>query len=301
MTAVTHGADPEALQRLAEDMLNHAEHTLGVGIRTQNELATLRWSGPDAERARQHWESVELPRIRNVSKALAEAAGVVLEEARQQRQVSEQANGAAAPSGTPVSGVPDPSGTGTTAGTSATLLERARTLADALTTGPELAQVAAVVAAGGRGALAMTRDQYALISSLIGASKPAVGATLRAAGHVGNVLNVYDAGAGMVRGDAVQATSGIGGLAAGAAGGPAVGAAWGAGWFIGTQVNEGIQGTSYGDAFERRNEAAFDTLGAGGMFIVPGNLAVAAWDVLTDGGGTSGEADDEAGGSSGGR
>jgi hypothetical protein len=156
------------------------------------------------------------------------------------------------------------------------------------------------MAAGGRGALAMTKDQYALVSSLIGASKPAVGAALRAAGHAGNVLNVYDAGAGLVKGDAVQATSGIGGLAAGAVGGPAVGAAWGAGWFIGTQVNEGIQGTSYGDAFERRNEAAFDTLGAGGMFIVPGNLAVAAWDVLTDGGGTSSAPDDEAG-SSGGR
>lgn len=289
MTAVTHGADPDALQRLAEDMLNHAEYTLGVGIHTQNALTELRWSGPDAERARQHWETVELARIRGVTRALAEAAGAVLEHARQQREASEQTNGAAAPSGS--MSAPPPTGAAPTTD-SATLASRARALVDVLVNGPELAQVAAVVATGGRGALAMSRDQYALVSALIGAHRPLVGGVVRVASAAGTALNVVDAGVGLARGDAVQATSGLGGLAAGAIGGPAASAAWGGGWFLGTQFNNAIEGTTYGGALERRNEMAFDTLGAGGMFIVPGNLALAAWDVLTG----QGESSDPSGG-----
>ena len=278
MAALTHGADPDALRRLAEDMLNHAEYTLGVGIRTQQHLTALRWSGPDADRARQQWESVELPRIRTVSKALAEAAGSLLEHERAQREVSEQTTAVAAPSNAPV-----PAQAAVPVADSSSLGDRARRLVDFLVNGPEVAQVAAVVAAGGRGAVAMTRDQYALVSSLVGASKPAVGAVVRAAGAAGTALNIYDAGAGLIRGDAVQATGGIGGLLA-SAGGPAVGASWGLGYATGGAIYDGIQGTTYGDALQRRNDMAFDTLGAGGMLIVPGNLALAAWDVLTGSG-----------------
>lgn len=281
MAEVTHGADPDALRALAEEMLTHAEFTLGVGLRTQLQLAELRWSGPDAERARQHWETVELPRIRETSQSLAEAAGHVLEQAREQEVASEATGSVTAPSAP--TGAP-PSGTGvrTAPETGASLADRARMLLDVLVNGPELAQVASMVAMGGRGALQMTRAQYDLASALVGAVRPGVGAVVRTAGTLGTAVNVYDAGMGLYRGDPVQATSGIGGIAATAAGGPAVGAAWGGGWFLGSRAYEGMQGTSYGDAVERRNDAAFETMGAWGMLIVPGNLALGAWDTLTE-------------------
>lgn len=277
MTTVTHGADPDALRRLAEDMLNHAEFTLGVGIRTQRDLLAQRWSGPDADRARQHWESVELPRIQNTTRALAEAAGALLAHEAQQREASEQTNGAATPSGTPA---PNPSPTA--AGTdSSSLTSRARTLLDVVANGPELAQVAAVMAAGGRGAVTMTRGQYEFVSTLIAAHRPMVGGALRVAGHLGTALNVYDVAAGVRDDNWSQTAGGAGGLAVTALGGPVLGATWSTAYAGGTAIYDGIQGTTYGDALERRNEMAFDTLGAGGMFIVPGNLALAAWDVLT--------------------
>lgn len=283
MTAVTHGADPEALRRLAEEMLNHAEYTLGVGIRTQQALQTLQWTGPDAERARRHWETVELPYVREVTQALAQAAGLVLEQAREQLAASDAGAGPAVPVGAAASngGAVAATPTSPERRDPSALAGRVRAIVDVLTNGPELAQVAAVVATGGRGAAAMTKGQYAFVRALIGASKPVVGGVVRTAGAAGTALNVVDAGVGLYRGDAVQATSGLGGLAAGAVAGPAGSAAWGGGWFIGTRINEAIEGTSYGDALERRNEMAFDTLGVGGLLIVPGNLALAGWDMLT--------------------
>lgn len=279
MPEVTHGADPDALRTLAEEMLTHAEYTIGVGLRTQTQLVELRWSGPDAERARQHWETVELPRIRETSRALAEAAGNVLEQAREQEAASAATGAATAPSGP--SGAPPSSAGRTASETGPTLADRARMLVDIAVNGPELAQVASMVAMGGRGALQMTRAQYEFANALVGAVKPGVGGLVRGASAFGTAVNIYDAGRGLYEGDPVRATAGIGGLAATAIGGSAVGAAWGGGWFLGSRAYEGMQGTSYGDAVERRNEMAFETMGAWGMLIVPGNLALGAWDTLT--------------------
>lgn len=278
MTAVTHGADPDALRLLAEEMLTLAEVTLGTGLRTQQRLAEVSWHGPDADRARQRWEVTELAHVRATSRALTEAAGHVLEQAREQEQASEAT--AAAPA--PAVSAPAAPAAAPAAGTERSLGERARLLLDVLANGPELAQVAAVAAAGGRPALSMTRGQHELVSSLVGAARPGVGAVVGTARTLGSALNVYDTAAGLVRGDPVQATGGAGGLAAGALG-PAVGAAWGVGWTAGGLAYEGMQGTRYGDAVERRNDEAFRTLGAFGMALVPGNLALGAWDVLTGG------------------
>src|SRR5690606_1978176 len=274
MTAVTHGADPDALRLLAEEMLTLAEVTLGTGLRTQQRPAEVSWHGPDAHRARPRREATERAHERATSRARAEAAGHVREQAREQEQASE-ATAAAVP--TPAAPAAAPA-----AGTGRSLGERARFLLDVLANGPELAQVAAVAAAGGRPALSMTRGQHELVGALVGAARPGVGAVVGTARTLGSALTVYDTAAGLVRGDPVQATGGAGGLAAGALG-PAVGAAWGAGWTAGGLAHEGTQGTRYGDAVERRNDEAFRTLGAFGMALVPGNLALGAWDVLTGG------------------
>src|SRR5690606_32750023 len=239
-------------------------------------LAEVSWHGPDADRARQRWEVTERAHVRATSRALAEAAGHVLEQAREQEQASEATAAAAAPAvSVPAAPAAAP------AATERSLGERARLLLDVLANGLELAQVAAVAAAGGRPALSMTRGQHELVSSLVGAARPGGGA-VGTARTLGSALNVYDTAAGLVRGDPVQATGGACGLAAGALG-PAVGAAWGAGWTAGGLAHEGTQGTRYGDAVERRNDEAFRTLGAFGMALVPGNLALGAWDVLTGG------------------
>src|SRR5690606_896693 len=144
--------------------------------------------------------------------------------------------------------------------------------------------------AGGRPALSMPRGQHELVSSLVGAARPGVGAVVGTARTLGSALNVYDTAAGLVRGDPVQATGGAGGLAAGSLG-PAVGAAWGAGWTAGGLAHEGMQGTRYGDAVARRNDEATRTLRAFGMPLVPGSRALGAWDALT-----GGDADPTAGG-----
>src|SRR5690606_31689498 len=149
--------------------LTLAEVTLGTGLRTQPRLAEVSWHGPDADRARQRWEVTELAHVRATSRALAEAARHVLEQAREQEQASEATPVAdataawlpAAPAAAP-------------AATERPLGERARLLLDVLANGPELAQVAAVAAAGGRPALSMTRGQHELVGALVGAARPGV-------------------------------------------------------------------------------------------------------------------------------
>src|SRR5690606_5834406 len=196
MTAVTHGADPDALRLLAEEMLTLAEVTLGTGLRTQQRLAEVSWHGPDADRARQRWEVTELAHVRATSRALAEAAGHVLEQAREQEQASEATAVAAAPAvSVPAAPAAAP------AATERSLGERARLLLDVLANGPELAQVAAVAAAGGRPALSMTRGQYELVSPLVGAARPGVGAVVGTARTLGSARNAHATSAGLLLGE----------------------------------------------------------------------------------------------------
>lgn len=287
MTAVTHGADPDALERLADELLHTAERIALCGRRTLDALTELRWNGPDADRARQRWAHLWLAAIRPTSTALAEAAGAAREHARQQRDASsgQGAVGAGPTGATPAAA--------TTAGTGAIdapdrsdAAATMRRIRDLLLNGPEIATVITAARTWVNGVDPAT---YGLASDVLGDA----GRLTRGGGAFVTGASVVLDGADLVEavrdGDAAAAVipgTGLGLTAAAAAGvgwaGP-VGAAWGVGTVVGGAINDGIEGTTYGDHLRARNDAAFDTLGVGGLLIVPGNLAVAAWDTLTGG------------------
>lgn len=286
MTAVTHGADPEALDLLADEMLHVAERIALVGRAYLHALTDLHWSGPDAERSRQQWAYLWLAVIRPTSMALATAAGDARANAQQQREASGGRATATAPAAASGSAPSDPA-TGTSAPDDGrrSLLTPQR-IRDLLMEGPEIATMITAARAWVNG---IQPSAYGLASDVLSNGSAIArggGRLLTGASVVLDGMELAEAARNADAAGAVIPGTGLGLTVAGLAGvsgaGPA-GAAWGVGTVLGGMANDAMTGTSYGEAFERRNEMAFDTLGAGGMLVVPGNLALAAWDVLTGG------------------
>lgn len=273
--SVTHGADVEGLRTTARQLADGAQELLAVSVRITGRLVGLEWNGPDASRARVEWESEHVQTLLRASAALNTAAWALADEADAQESASTDAAGAAAPGGQRPAAADD-------------LRTRLQFQRDILMQLPDVAKLGQ--------ALAVSRDLGANLLKFdeLWKSLPAnssvfgqvAGGLLQGAGLGLNVHGVYT---GIQEDDAHKVFSNAVPIIA--AGGVAMGAITAStaaaitvpaalGGMAGTQINDAMQGTRYGDRVQQRFDAVFDVMGPAGMIMTPAVLAQSGIDVL---------------------
>lgn len=297
------GADVDALLASALALATTADLLELVDLRTYDGLAALAWDGPDARRMREEWDREHAVTLHLGAEALRAAADRLVREADEQEAAS-AVTGSEAGSTVPTSGTGPGSGApGTAPGSPPSRWDHLRErLADAARTTVEagteaIRQVSALGDAVDSAGLAGLRVRAAqaladggLLARVTELSiGPVTDRALGAVGAVGVVVSGYDTGVALREGDWWGVTDGSVSTVLGSAamtGNPAAIAAagaWTGGAIIGGQINEAMEGTSYGGHFERRMEAAFDTVGAAGMLWTPVALAQAGIDSAVEG------------------
>ncbi len=286
MTAVTHGADPDALDRLADELAHTAERIALIGRHHATALDDVRWSGPDADRARAHWAYLSVTVVRPASDALAHAALHAGAQADEQRRVSESPAPAASSAAAPSSTATGPAGSA--ASTADGVVDRAVSLdrvAAILQETPELATMATAARAWENG---LDQATYGLASDVLGDASRITrhgGALLSGIGVATDVHDVVRAASDGDAAGVVVPGVGLGiagaGLAGASSAGP-VGAAWGIGTAVGGAAHDAMQGTRYGDIVESMTDEAFRENGAWGITQVPGILGLAAYERIRE-------------------
>ncbi|PZR51563.1 hypothetical protein DNL40_15840 [Xylanimonas oleitrophica] len=284
------GADVAALRAQAAALHQAAEALVACAARVGAGLQALTWQGQDAERARQGWRQEHVPVLLRCVEALDEATLRLLDDADEQEAVS-----AAAGSGPATAAAGGAGGPGGTGGPDAAALRQAvdRThavVADFLDRYDPVATAtgaAAVAHAAARwdlsGASYRTLDQaFGIVSEAhVG---PAVGRVTGALGTAGVLTDAYGAYRSHTGGDLHGAVDNGVSAVLGAVGhvpglnlaGFALGVSWDVGTWAGTQVDEAMAGTRFGDRFASRMDATFDAVGFAGVLATPAALGQTA-------------------------
>ncbi|CAM3786071.1 hypothetical protein OCAE111667_26070 [Occultella aeris] len=296
MSSVTHGGDVDALIATAKAYAAGAEQLRTIGVRITVGLChTMIWNGPDALAARTAWEQEGAPALMRVSRALIDAGLELVEQAEDQLRAS----GADA-AGSRHAGVGARAAGGTAAGAAAggaegqapsrfgdlrTNLERLRSFAMSL---PELALQARTLRVFGDMAHNLATAEIARDFIDAGVTN-AERVGLAGLSGLGTFLDAHGLVTGIEEGDAtaiVQNGTSLGITAAapwiGSAVSGGVGAAWGIGSVAGGLIYDGIQGTRYNEILTDMTDEAFKENGVLGIAQVPGLLAFAAWEALTE-------------------
>lgn len=304
-SAPVHGADPDALRATALAFARTADLLELVDLRTHDGLAALTWSGQDANRVRAAWDDEHAVTLHLTAELLRTGALLLLDEADDQDATSSAGSidtigtadtiGAVGTAHSPAPGTAGAEGpttwaglrerlTGlltTAAGTSAHVVRETSTVSTAVDAAALVGlRVRAAQSLGDAGILARVADFS------VG---PVTDRALGVLGVAGTAVGAYDTYVAYQEGDWWRTTDGAvstGLSVAGMVGGglPALGAgvAWTGGAWVGTEIYEGMQGTGYGEHFERRMEGAFDRAGAVGMLWTPVALAQAGLDSAVD-------------------
>ncbi len=82
------GADVEELKALGTDLTNKASDIKGILAQLNSKLQGTTWSGPDADRFRNNWNSQHVPALNKVIAELNTAGGDAKKNAEQQRSTS---------------------------------------------------------------------------------------------------------------------------------------------------------------------------------------------------------------------
>ncbi len=291
------GSDVHALHALAVRCAEAGQYLAALCARTTAALCTdLVWHGADARAMRTRWQEQEAPAIDAVAAGLREAGLALVREAREQLAAS--TDGAAGPAGGSDGGAGggvDGGVGGAHGGAGADLrarLETTRTILGALPQAGMLVRMArefpADLLPSAANDLRLTNAAYA--RTLAGSSALERGG-LKVLGPAAAALDgwrLYEAWreddlTGVVQNGTSLGIAGLGLVPAiGASVSGAAGVAWAGGTLVGTAIYDGMQGTSYGDHFEKRAAAGFDKAGAWGMLGTPYYLAAAGWDWLTE-------------------
>ncbi|MDT0157727.1 hypothetical protein Q9R19_08835 [Microbacterium sp. ARD32] len=282
------GADVEELHATASACAEGAHQLITVAGRTTIALETrLTWCGPDGERMRSHWRDQALPGIVTVAGQLRQAGLQLVREADQQLATSTDGvsatpatGGAPVANGTPVGSPPASAPPASRADWEG----RLNKVRDVLTALPGQAMLGRVLAE-----LPRHGDDWLEIGGAIArAEKASPGFERIGLGALDVVGTVADAH-GLV--SAIEDRDVAGAIEHGVplafkAMGPEVdmtlGTAWSAGTMVGTQINDSMQGTRYGDIVRDMSEIAFQEHGAAGMLRVPGILGFAAYEYFTE-------------------
>lgn len=267
---VTHGADVDGLRAASRQLADGAQELLATSVRITGRLVGLQWNGPDASRTRVSWESEYVPTLLRASAALNAAALSLADEADDQAATSGDIAG------------------GTSPATGDDLRQRLEFQRDILVQLPDAARLGQV--------LAGSRDLGADLLKFDEAWRSAA-ASGSALGQVaGGVLNGLSLGVsahgvytGVQEGDAHKVfsnsiplitTVGVATGAITASTGAAITVPAALGGLAGSEINQAMEGTRYGDRVRQRLEASFDVMGPAGMIMAPAALATSALDML---------------------
>ncbi|TDE91478.1 hypothetical protein EXU48_15070 [Occultella glacieicola] len=300
MSTVTHGGDVDALIATARAYAAGAEQIRTICVRITVGLChTMIWNGPDALAARTAWEHEWSPALMRASGALVDAGLELVGQAEDQLRASGadtagSGSGAGVAGATTAAGVSGAAGPGDgDAGTAVpgrfgdlrTNLERLRSFAMSL---PELALQARALRTFGAVANNLATADVArefVEAGLTGAERvgldglSVVGTVLDADGFVTGIEE-RDVTAIVQNGTSLGITAAAPWIGSAVSGG--VGVAWGVGSLAGDMIYDGIQGTRYNEILTEMTDGAFRDNGALGIAQVPGLLAFAAWEALTE-------------------
>ena len=82
------GNDPEQLDQLSKKFEQEAQQIQQATQQISNQVNSVWWKGPDADRFRNEWEGQFAAQLKKISEALRQTGTIVRKQAQQQRQTS---------------------------------------------------------------------------------------------------------------------------------------------------------------------------------------------------------------------